>query len=93
MAEAKKELDKELATVEQTVAEQTQNPVGKFYAEKGQESLENLQKGGKEVIVSLTNTTKVEFIKDFGFIKKGHIQEVSDVALEIYSREDVVKKL
>lgn len=67
--------------------------VKEFYDKKGAETLENYKKGGNPATVNLTNKTLVEFTEDFGFFKKGHTQEVSDVALAIYEGKSVVKKL
>lgn len=64
-----------------------------FYDKKGAETLENFKKGGTAAVVNLTNKTLVEFTEDFGFFKKGHKQEVSDVALAIYEGKSVIKKL
>lgn len=65
----------------------------KHFQEQGQKSKENRANGGEDVKVSLTNKTKVRFTADFGFIKKGHEQEVSDVALAIYEKAKVVEKI
>lgn len=67
--------------------------VKEFYDKKGAETLENFKTGGTAATVNLTNKTEVEFIADHGFFKKGHRQEVSDVALEIYTTAGVIKKL
>lgn len=64
-----------------------------FFDKKGAETAENFTKGGSAVTVNLTNKTWVEFTENFGFFKKGHVQEVSDVALAIYESKNVVKKL
>lgn len=64
-----------------------------WYDKKGAETRENYLKGGSAASVNLTNKTLVEFTEDFGFFKKGHKQEVSDVALAIYEGQKVVKKL
>lgn len=64
-----------------------------FYDKKGAETLENYKTGGSAAVVNLTNKTAVKFIEDFGFFKKGHVQEVSDVALAIYESNKVIKKL
>ena len=70
------------------------NLVEKHFQEKGNQSKENLSKGGKEVVISLINKVNVEFTKDFGdHIKAGHTQEVSETAFEIYNKAGVVKKL
>ena len=84
MAEAKeKTTEKEGAT----------NPVQEFFDKKGEESASNLAKGGSEATISLTNKVNVEFIEDYGFMKKGHVQEISDAAFEIYNSLKVVKKV
>lgn len=73
--------------------EEAKAPVQEYFEEKGAESAQNIAKGGKEVSISLTNKNNVEFIKDYKGIKKGHVQEVSDVAFEIYKKAGVVKKV
>lgn len=65
----------------------------KHFQEQGEKSKENRSNGGEDVKVSLTNKTMVEFTKDFGHMTKGHKQEVSDVALAIYEKAGVVKKI
>jgi hypothetical protein len=67
--------------------------VQEFYNEKGAESLENISKGGKNVVINLVNKTMVEFTEAFGNFKKGHQQYLSDVAFAIYDKKGVVKKL
>lgn len=74
-------------------ADKSAGAVKDFYDKKGAETLENYQKGGSATNVNLTNKTSVEFTEDFGFFKKGHVQEVSDVAFAIYESKNVVKKL
>jgi hypothetical protein len=64
-----------------------------YYAEQGAKSLENAKTMGEPVKVSLINKTAVRFIKDHGFFKKGHTQEVSDVALAIYEKAKAIEKL
>lgn len=64
-----------------------------YFETQGAKSKENKSNGGKEVEVSLTNKTSVRFTKDFGFMKKGDVQEVSDVALAIYEGKKVIEKL
>ena len=85
MAEATKTEEKEVATKKGAAQE--------YYDAQGAKSKENKSNGGEEVKVSLTNKTKVRFIKDFGFMKKGDEQEVSDVALAIYEGKKVIEKL
>ena len=69
------------------------DPVKDHFEAKGKQSKENIANGGSPVIVSLVNKTLVRFTKDYGFMKKGHEQEVSDTALEIYTKEGVIEKL
>lgn len=64
-----------------------------YFEEQGEKSLENRKAGGSDVTVSLTNKTLVRFTKDHGYFKKGHEQEVSDVALAIYEKAKVIEKL
>lgn len=64
-----------------------------WFQEQGAKSKSNLSQGGKEVEVSLTNKTLVRFTKNFGFLKKGHEQEVSDVAYAIYEKAGVIEKI
>lgn len=74
-------------------AQESKGIVKDLYDEKGKQSTENRLKGGEDVVISLVNKTKVEFIKDFGQMKKGHVQEVSDVAFEIYDKQKAIKKV
>lgn len=90
MAEAKEPTAAEAAKAKPEAAKA---PVKEYFEEKGAESAKNRASGGKDVSISLTNKTKVEFTKDYKGIKKGHTQEVSDVAYEIYKKADVVKKV
>lgn len=64
-----------------------------YFEEQGAKSRENKSKGGSEVVVSLTNKTLVRFKENFGFIKAGHEQEISDVAFAIYDKAGVIEKL
>ena len=75
-------------------AEEKGNLVEKHFQEKAEKSKENIRNGGEAVTISLVNKVNVRFTKDFGaFIKKGHTQEVSETAYEIYNKENVVEKL
>jgi hypothetical protein len=88
MADAKEK------TAEKTAEKEgTENPVQEFFDKKGAESSSNLAKGGSEATISLINKVNVEFTEDYGHIKKGHVQEVSDAAFEIYNNLKVVKKV
>lgn len=64
-----------------------------YFDEQGAKSKSNKSNGGSEVVVSLINKTLVRFTENFGFIKKGHEQEVSDVAYAIYDKKGVIVKL
>ncbi len=64
-----------------------------YFEEQGEKSKKNRSQGGEDVKVSLTNKTLVRFKANHGFFKKGHEQEVSDVALAIYEKAGVVEKL
>jgi hypothetical protein len=64
-----------------------------YFEEQGAKSKENKSAGGSEVVVSLTNKTMVRFTKNHGYFKKGHEQEVSDVAYAIYDKARVIEKL
>lgn len=75
-------------------AEKKEGPsVKEVMQAKADQTVKNLQSGGKAVKISLTNTTNVVFTKDYGFIKAGHKQKVSDLALEIYQKAGVVEKI
>jgi len=58
----------------------------KHFDEKAKEVKE-----GKKVTVSLTKTYLVEFTKDFGLMKKGHTQKVSQLAKDVYEKKKVIK--
>ena len=64
-----------------------------YFDAQGAKSKENRANGGKEVEVSLVNKTLVRFTKNFGFMKAGEVQEVSDIALAIYEGKKVIEKL
>jgi hypothetical protein len=74
-------------------ADKSAGAVKEFYDKKGAETIENYKTGGSAKTVNLTNKTSVKFTEDYGFFKKGHVQEVSDVALAIYEGKGVIKKL
>lgn len=90
---AEKKVNDAQVAKEAAKGDKSAGAVKEFYDKKGAETLENYQKGGTAAIVNLTNKTLVEFTEDFGFFKKGHKQEVSDVALAIYEGKNVIKKL
>ena len=81
----------EKETVEKTT--EKKGVAKEYFETQGAKSKENKSSGGKEVEVSLTNKTAVRFTEDFGFMKKGDVQEVSDVALAIYEGKKVIEKL
>ena len=85
-----------MATENKGVAKEATENKGvakEYFDAQGAKSKENRSNGGKEVEVSLTNKTNVRFIKDFGFMREGDVQEVSDVALAIYESKKVIEKI
>lgn len=60
---------------------------------KAEQTKKNLSQGGTAVKVSIVNTTEVIFTADYGYMKKGHKQRVSDLALEMYQKAGVVERL
>lgn len=60
---------------------------------KGAQSAKNLSQGGNAVKVSLKDNVEVIFTSDYGYIKKGHKQPVSQLAFEIYQKAGVVEKI
>jgi hypothetical protein len=89
----KKAHEKSIKDAEKVTNDKSAGATQEFYEKKGKETLENYKTGGSAATVNLTNKTLVEFTEDFGYFKKGHKQEVSDVALAIYENAKVVKKL
>ncbi len=91
--------DKKIQVVEKEVLldyESNNDSAGKtkeYFEKQGEKSKSNRSAGGKDVEVSLTNKTLVKFTKDHGFFKKGHEQEVSDVAFSIYETAGVIEKI
>lgn len=90
-------VNKESAEDNKVAASQTNEAAGivkEYYDEKSAESAERRSKGGEDVTISLTNKTLVEFTSDFGkWLKKGDRMEISDQALEIYTKKGKIKKL
>ena len=82
-----------MADEKKNTGKESNDVVGSFYEEKGAESAANLRNGKDVVTFSIANKIKVEFTKDFVFMKKGNVQEVSEIAYEIYKKAEVVKKL
>lgn len=89
--------EKASAKAEAKKESKTSNPSAglteKHFQEQGKKSKENRSNGGEDVKVSLINKTKIRFKEDFGFMKKGHVQEVSDTALAIYEKAGVIEKI
>jgi len=86
MAEAKE--------TKETPAEDKKSLAQAYYEGKAEQSARNLAASstGKEVEINIVNTRLVRFTKDFGqFLKKGHVQAVSDAAYEIYSGQGVIE--
>lgn len=73
--------------------EEQKGIVEAHFEELGAKTRDNLSSGGKAVTVNLIDKTNVKFTKDFGFMKKGHVQEVSETAYEIYKKAGVIEKL
>lgn len=48
---------------------------------------------GKKFTVDSTGTIKGEIIKDYGFLKKGHVQGFSHIVFEMYKDLGIVKKV
>lgn len=71
------------------MAKETQAPIDQYFDVKAKEAKDN----GKDIVISLTNKRKVEFTKDYGFMRIGHTQEVSDQAFEIYNKAGVIKEV
>ena len=88
---AKQEQDLEKVTTTSDVAGIT----AAYYKEQGAKSKKLIADGKTEgVTVSLTNTTEVRFIKDFGkHLKEGDELTVSDVAYAIYDKAGVIEKV
>lgn len=63
------------------------------FEKKAKQSEKNRSMGGKNVTIDLKKTIEVRFTKDFGFMKAGHVQKVSETAYEIYAEQKVVEKL
>ncbi len=61
------------------------------FEELAQTSRKNLQNGGETVKINLIKTVNVRFTKDFGIIKKGHEQLLSQAAYDIYKKKEVVE--
>lgn len=62
--------------------------------ELADQSKKNRANGGKDVVVSITDTVEVRFTKDFGkHIKKGHTQRMSILSYKVYDKNGVVEKI
>jgi len=65
-----------------------------YLNEQAAKTVENRQKGGEDVKISLTNKTLVRFTKDFGkHLKAGDEMELSDMAVAIYEKAGVIEKI
>ena len=73
--------------------EEQKGIVEAHFEELGAKTRDNLSKGGNPVVINLVDKVNVQFTKDFGFMKKGHVQEVSETAYEIYKKAGVIEKL
>jgi hypothetical protein len=65
--------------------------VEQYFEDKGKTSKNNLSNGGEETKISLTNKKLVRFTADTKYIRKGHVQEVSESAFEIYNKLGVIE--
>lgn len=61
--------------------------------ELAEQSKKNLANGGKNVEVSITDTVKVKFTKDHGFMKKGQEATISALAYKVYDKNKCVEKI
>lgn len=61
------------------------------FEEKAEQSKKNRANGGENVVIDLVKTYRVRFTKDIGFIKKGHVQSLSETAYEIYKNQKAVE--
>lgn len=61
--------------------------------EKAEQSRKNRQAGGTDVVVDVTQKVKVRFTNNFGQMKKGHEQFVSQFAFEVYDKNKCVEKI
>jgi len=83
-----------MANEKQTADKKPGGIVADYFSEQGAKSRKQRSEGGDDVKVSLVNMTNVRFTEDFGeHIKKGHEQQVSDVALAIYEKAGVIEKI
>jgi len=64
-----------------------------YLQEKGQESATRRKNQESDVEVSLLDTHKVKFTKDFGFMKKDRVETISQMAFEIYTKAGVIEKI
>jgi hypothetical protein len=69
------------------------NLAKEHFDKKAEQSKKNKQAGGNNVIIDLVGKVKVRFTKDYGFIKAGHEQFLSETAYEIYADKKVVEKI
>lgn len=63
------------------------------FEKKAAQSKKNKAEGGKNVVIDLVKKVRVRFTQDFGYIKKGHEQDLSETAFEIYNSKGVVEKV
>lgn len=61
--------------------------------ELAEQSKTNRNNGGKDVEVSITDTVKVKFTKDFGFMKKDQTATISILAYKVYDKNKCVEKI
>ena len=66
--------------------DQKKSLVQEFFEDKAKE----IKEGGSPK-VNLSKIVKVEFTKDFGYMRKGKTQNVSQIAYEIYKKAKCIK--
>lgn len=80
------------AKKEEKLTQDSPDVVG-YFEEKAEKAIKAKKDGAQAPKVSLKNTIKVQFTRNYGFIKKGHVQKVSEVAYEMYQKAGVVEKV
>lgn len=54
-------------------------------------SKKNKSEGRENVKIDLVKTVTARFTEDFGLLKKGHVQSLSQTAYDIYNKKGVVE--
>lgn len=61
------------------------------FDKKAEQSKKNRASGGENVVIDLVKTYRVRFTQNFGYIKAGHTQNLSETAYEIYKDKGVIE--